>query len=79
GADGIDLAASPVSGGTSQPVNLTMLHAVKGRNFDIGGLEIDKILKYEETLAHCLKVYFLPPEATQVSPLIPFSPVPGGA
>ncbi|MFY4804730.1 biotin attachment protein, partial [Aliarcobacter butzleri] len=61
GADGIDLAASPVSGGTSQPDILTMLHAVKGKNFDLGGLEIDKILKYEETLAHCLKDYFLPP------------------
>ncbi|QKF89838.1 biotin attachment protein [Arcobacter cloacae] len=79
GADGIDLAASPVSGGTSQPDILTMLHAVKGKNFDLGGLEIDKILKYEEVLKDCLKDYFIPPEATQVSPLIPFSPMPGGA
>jgi pyruvate carboxylase subunit B len=79
GADGIDLAASPVSGGTSQPDILTMLHAVKGKNYDLGGLEIDKILKYQETLNHCLKDYFIPPEATQVSPLIPFSPMPGGA
>ena len=79
GADGIDLAASPVSGGTSQPDILTMLHAVKGKNFDLGGLEIDKILKYQETLNDCLKDYFMPPEATQVSPLIPFSPMPGGA
>ncbi|WP_148623449.1 biotin/lipoyl-containing protein [Aliarcobacter cryaerophilus] len=79
GADGIDLAASPVSGGTSQPDILTMLHATKGMNYDLGGLEIDKILKYEEVLTDCLKDYFLPPEATQVSPLIPFSPMPGGA
>ena len=79
GADGIDLAASPVSGGTSQPDILTMLQATKGMNYDLGGLEIDKILKYEEVLADCLKDYFLPPEATQVSPLIPFSPMPGGA
>lgn len=79
GADGIDLAASPVSGGTSQPDILTMLHAVKGKNFDLGGLEIEKILKYQETLNYCLKDYFIPPEATQVSPLIPFSPMPGGA
>ena len=79
GADGIDLAASPVSGGTSQPDILTMLHATKGMNYDLGGLQIDKILKYEEVLADCLKDYFLPPEATQVSPLIPFSPMPGGA
>ena len=79
GADGIDLAASPVSGGTSQPDILTMLHVTKGMNYDLGGLQIDKILKYEEVLADCLKDYFLPPEATQVSPLIPFSPMPGGA
>jgi len=79
GADGIDLAASPVSGGTSQPDILTMLHAVKGKNYDLGGLEIDKILKYQEVLNDCLKDYFIPPEATQVSPLIPFSPMPGGA
>ena len=79
GADGIDLAASPVSGGTSQPDILTMMHAVKGTKYDLGGLEIDKILKYEEVLKHQLKDYFMPPEATQVSPLIPFSPMPGGA
>jgi len=79
GADGIDLANSPVSGGTSQPDILTMLHATKGSNFDLGGLSIDKILKYQEVLKDCLKDYFIPPEATQVSPLIPFSPMPGGA
>jgi len=79
GADGIDLAASPVSGGTSQPDILTMLHATKGTNYDLGGLQTDKILQYEEVLANCLKDYFIPPEATQVSPLIPFSPMPGGA
>lgn len=79
GVDGIDLAASPVSGGTSQPDILTMLHATKGKDYDLGGLEIEKILKYEEVLHECLKDYFMPPEATQVSPLIPFSPMPGGA
>jgi pyruvate carboxylase subunit B len=79
GIDGIDMAAAPVSGGTSQPDILTMLHAAKGKNFDLGGLELEKILKYEEVLGDCLKDYFMPPEATQVSPLIPFSPMPGGA
>ena len=79
GIDGIDMAASPVSGGTSQPDILTMLHAVKGKNFDLGGLELEKILQYEDVLGDCLKDYFIPPEATQVSPLIPFSPMPGGA
>ena len=79
GADGIDLAASPVSGGTSQPDILTLLHATKGSNYDLGGLEVSKILTYEETLKDCLSDYMMPPEATQVSPLIPFSPMPGGA
>ncbi|AQW87816.1 oxaloacetate decarboxylase, alpha subunit [Campylobacter pinnipediorum subsp. caledonicus] len=78
GADGIDLAASPVSGGTSQPDILTMLHTLKGKDYDLG-LDIDKILTYENTLKDCLKDYFIPPEATQVSPIIPFSPMPGGA
>ncbi len=79
GVDGIDLAASPVSGGTSQPDILTLLHATKGTKFDLGGLETSKILEYEEVLKGCLEDYFMPPEATQVSPLIPFSPMPGGA
>ncbi|MDA3057293.1 biotin attachment protein [Campylobacter sp. VBCF_05 NA6] len=78
GVDGIDLAAYPVSGGTSQPDILTILHATKGQNFDFG-FDAEKILKYEEVLEDCLKDYFLPPEATMVSPIIPFSPMPGGA
>jgi len=79
GANGIDMAASPVSGGTSQPDILTMLHATKGTNYNLGDLKLDKILKYEERLKECLSEYMIPPEATQVSPLIPFSPMPGGA
>ncbi|KRS78064.1 biotin attachment protein [Campylobacter coli] len=79
GVDGIDLAAAPVSGGTSQPDILTMMHALKGKNYDLGGLEEEKILKYEAVLKDSLKEYFLPPEAIMVSPLIPFSPMPGGA
>lgn len=79
GVDGIDLAAAPVSGGTSQPDILTMMHALKGKDYDLGGLEEEKILKYEAVLRDSLKEYFLPPEATMVSPLIPFSPMPGGA
>jgi len=79
GADGIDMAAAPVSGGTSQPDILTMLHATKGTDYNLGDLELPKILKYEEELNRSLKDYMIPPEATQVSPLIPFSPMPGGA
>jgi pyruvate carboxylase subunit B len=79
GVDGIDMAAAPVSGGTSQPDILTMLHATKGMDYDLGGLEIGKILTYEKELQNCLSDYFMPPEATMVSPIIPFSPMPGGA
>lgn len=79
GVDGIDMAAAPVSGGTSQPDILTMLHATKGMDYDLGGLEINKILTYEKELQNCLSDYFMPPEATMVSPIIPFSPMPGGA
>jgi pyruvate carboxylase subunit B len=79
GANGIDLAVSPVSGGTSQPDILTLMHAVKGTDYDLGGLEIGKIRKYERRFRECLREYFIPPEATQVSPVIPFAPMPGGA
>ncbi len=79
GIDGIDMAAAPVSGGTSQPDILTMLHATKGSKFDLGGLDIEKILTYEKEVQRSLEDYFMPPEATMVSPLIPFSPMPGGA
>ncbi len=79
GANGIDMAASPVSGGTSQPDILTMLHATKGTDYNLGDLKLDKVLKYEERLKECLAEYIVPLEATRVSPLIPFSPMPGGA
>jgi len=79
GANGIDMAASPVSGGTSQPDILTMLHATKGTNYNLGDLNLNKILKYEKRLKECLSDYPVPLEAIQVSPIIPFSPMPGGA
>jgi pyruvate carboxylase subunit B len=79
GANGIDLAAAPVSGGTSQPDLLTLMHAVKGTDYDLGGLDLRKVRKYEATFKACLNEYFIPPEATQVNPVIPFAPMPGGA
>jgi pyruvate carboxylase subunit B len=79
GANGIDLAAAPVSGGTAQPDILTLMHAVKGTDYDLGGLELQKVRKYESVFKECLKDYFIPPEATQVNPIIPFAPMPGGA
>ena len=79
GADGIDTAVDPLSGGTSQPDILTMLHATKNSNYNLGDLENNKILKYREVLIESLKEYYFPSEAQKVSPLIHFSPMPGGA
>jgi len=79
GANGIDLAVAPVSGGTSQPDILTLMHALKGTDYDLGGLEIRKIRRYEKRFKECLAEYFVPPEATRVNPVIPFAPMPGGA
>jgi pyruvate carboxylase subunit B len=79
GVTGIDLAAAPVSGGTSQPDILTLLHATKGTPYNLGDLKLEKVLRYEERFKEVMKAYFTPPEATQVNPLIPFAPMPGGA
>ena len=78
GANGIDLAMAPVSGGTSQPDVVTMWQALRGTDYDLG-LDINKVLEAEAVLKECLNEYFLPPEATAVEPLIPYSPMPGGA
>lgn len=78
GADGIDLAMKPVSGGTAQPDIVSMWHALKGTDFDLG-IDIEKIIKTEEVFKECMKDYFLPPEATSVNPMIIQSPLPGGA
>ncbi|MEY4504424.1 MAG: hypothetical protein RL154_718 [Pseudomonadota bacterium] len=78
GADGIDLAMEPVSGGTSQPDIMTMMHALKGGKFDLG-FDAKKLLDAQKVLKECLKDYFMPPEAKEVSSLIQFSPMPGGA
>lgn len=78
GVDLIDLSLKPCSGGTCQPDVLTMWHALRGTEFDLD-VDIDKILKAEDVFVDCMKDYFLPPEATAVEPLIPWSPMPGGA
>ena len=78
GASQIDLSLDPVSGGTCQPDVMTMWHALKGSRFDLG-IDPYKIIEVEETLKDCLKGYYMPPEAKAVNPLIPFSPLPGGA
>lgn len=78
GVDGIDLSLAPVSGGTSQPDVLTLWHALRGTDYDLG-LDVERVLEVERVLAECLRDYFVPPEARAVDPLIPFSPMPGGA
>jgi pyruvate carboxylase subunit B len=78
GADAIDLSLAPVSGGTCQPDVVVMWHALRGSDYDLD-IDIDKVLEAEKVLKHCMRDYFMPPEATMVEPLIPWSPMPGGA
>lgn len=78
GADAIDLAMAPVSGGTSQPDLLLMWHALRGTDFDLG-IDVAKVREAEECFKDCMKDYFKPPEALTPEPLIPWSPMPGGA
>ncbi|MBN1835796.1 MAG: biotin/lipoyl-binding protein [Spirochaetales bacterium] len=78
GADGIDLSLAPVSGGTCQPDVVAMWHALRGTEYDLE-IDVGKILQAEAVFKDCMKDYFLPPEALTVEPMIPFSPMPGGA
>ncbi|MCA9124256.1 MAG: biotin attachment protein [Planctomycetaceae bacterium] len=78
GADAIDLSLAPCSGGTCQPDVLVMWHALRGSDYALD-VDIEKVREAEEVFKDCMKDYFLPPEATAVEPLIPWSPMPGGA
>ena len=78
GADGVDLAKSPVSGGTCQPDILSMMHALKGTDYTLD-LDYEKILVAVDTFEDAMKDYFFPPEAKMVSPAVTLSPMPGGA
>ena len=69
---------APCSGGTAQPDIITMWHALRGSDYDLG-LDIDKVVQAEEVFKNCMKDYFIPPEASRVEPIIPWSPMPGGA
>ena len=55
-----------------------MWHALKGTDYTLD-IDPDKIIKAEEVFADSFEDYFFPPESRMVSPLIPFSPMPGGA
>jgi len=78
GADAIDLSLAPCSGGTCQPDVIVMWHALRGSKYDLD-LDIEKVRDAEEVFKECMADYYLPPEATTVEPLIPWSPMPGGA
>jgi len=78
GVDVIDLSMAPCSGGTCQPDIMTMWHALRGTEYELD-VDIDKIREAEEVFKECMKDYFLPPEAKAVEPIIPWSPMPGGA
>ncbi len=78
GADAIDLSLAPCSGGTCQPDVIVMWHALRGSDYDLD-VDIDKVRDAEEVFKECMADYFLPPEAVAVEPMIPWSPMPGGA
>lgn len=78
GIDQIDLSLAPCSGGTCQPDVASMWHALRGSGYELD-LDIDKVMVAEEVFKDCMSDYFMPPEAKAVEPLIPWSPMPGGA
>ncbi len=78
GADIIDLAMAPVSGGTAQVDILTMWHRLRGTEYTLD-IDQEKIIDVEAMFIDHMDKYYMPPEAKEVNPLIPFSPMPGGA
>ena len=78
GADVIDLAMAPLSGGTCEADILTMYQRLRGTDYTLD-IDPEKILGVEKIFKECMDKYFMPPESMQVSPKIIFSPMPGGA
>ena len=78
GADVIDLAMSPLSGGTCEADILVMYQRLRGTDYTLD-IDPEKILEVEKVFEQCMDKYFMPPESMQVSPKIIFSPMPGGA
>jgi len=78
GANAIDLSMAPASGGTCQPDILAMWHSLRGTEYTLD-IDIDKVREAEEVFKDCMKDYFMPPESRAVEPMIPWSPMPGGA
>ncbi len=78
GCDGVDLARSPLSGGTCQPDILSLWHTLKGTDYTLD-IDVTKIMDANRVLQECLRDYFFPPEAQKVSSEVLLSPMPGGA
>ncbi|MDD3885322.1 MAG: biotin/lipoyl-binding protein [Victivallaceae bacterium] len=78
GADVVDLAMSPLSGGTCEADILVMYQRLRGTEYTLD-IDPEKILAAEKVFEQCMDKYFMPPESMQVSPKIIFSPMPGGA
>jgi pyruvate carboxylase subunit B len=78
GCDGIDLARSPLSGGTCQPDILSLWHALKGTEYTLD-IDVAKVMQANRVLQDCLQDYFFPPESQRISSEVILSPMPGGA
>ena len=78
GADQVDCSLAPASGGTCQPDVATLWHALRGENYELD-VDIDKMMEAAAIFKDCMSDYFIPPEAKAVEPMIPWSPMPGGA
>ena len=78
GVHRVDLSMAPVSGGTCQPDVATLWHALRGSDYELD-CDIDALMKVEDHFKEALNDYFIPPEALHTEPMIPWSPMPGGA
>ncbi|RZO86553.1 MAG: biotin/lipoyl-binding protein [Kiritimatiellaceae bacterium] len=78
GADQVDCSLAPASGGTCQPDVATLWHALRGEAYELD-VDIDKMMEAAGVFKECMADYFIPPEAKAVEPMIPWSPMPGGA
>jgi pyruvate carboxylase subunit B len=78
GADQVDCSLAPASGGTCQPDVATLWHALRGEDYELD-VDIDKMMHASTVFKECMADYVIPPEALAVEPMIPWSPMPGGA
>jgi pyruvate carboxylase subunit B len=78
GADQVDCSLAPASGGTCQPDVATLWHALRGEDYELD-VDVDKMMHASNVFKECMADYVIPPEARSVEPMIPWSPMPGGA